>query len=238
MIKMPTENSLETEIEAFIEKAVEKSGGKLQRVHDISSPDYEQKVLRDLGMPDAPDKYSTPEEAASLDKEWLDGTRKVFHEAGLTDKQQQVLLKAKAQQEGQTVSMLQEARKAEVAKLQNEWGIDTPRRIDMAAAYAKASGAPAELVAHVEAGNANAELLQWLYNQAQNIGESSQFNSQGFGDPADTPGQKREEIAKLEETMAKLDEDPSHSNKQKQIAIQKKIISLREEIDQQVSKHN
>lgn len=202
-IRVPGPDAGPEELQVFQEKALEKFKG-LMPTPNRDDPEAVRSVLRQLGVPEAADKYSVPE-GVSLSPDQLGNLQALAHKSDLTQVQFEEYVRnvsemgqAETQQRQQQLTMEQTA-------LKNEWGPEAyNQRVETVRDFLETNQATPDSVKQaLEAGTLPAEQVRWLYSLAEAVSnEDSQVFQQGQDrTPVPTKDEAQAELNKIVQRM-------------------------------------
>ncbi len=223
-VRIPTEEAGKDDINAFLDKVLDKHQLGLMKKPDLENAEGMREVYKNLGMPDEPSGYKPPEGA---DAETFGAMTNVAHELGLTKKQLEGMASANVNLQKSQMGKLIAERQEGLDQLQGEWGLSFNERSTRAMDVAKATGAPEALVTAIGDDNVDSATLRWLDALSTQMGkEGSEIAGQLNEIKQQTPDelkQKRNEITK------RLQSDEKFTPAQQE-EMQKRLINLSEQI--------
>lgn len=206
-IRIPGPDATEDAKADFYSKALDKLPG-LMRTPDA---DHADEILTKLGKPADPSDYRTPE-GFGIEGDALGVLKANAHEAGLTQKQFDVLM-GKQTATSQAAQEAAEASQAETyAILKEKWGMAAPDRLETVKGFV-AENAPESLKAAFEAGSMDASSIAWLYDIASSTEEKAQNLTQNDGrEGALTPDEAKHQAQEIWQQLYEMQvSDPRYN---------------------------
>lgn len=136
---------------------------KIQKPRDNWTPEQWKGFYKDLGVPETPDKYAVPEvklaDGLTLVPEKIEAYKKIFHDAGLTPRQVDKVMRAYLEDTNADFTGRQTAAQAQLAKavvdLKAEFGDKYNAKLDIARSVLKKFGSDTLLQKLEASGMAN-----------------------------------------------------------------------------------
>ncbi|MBM4071985.1 MAG: hypothetical protein FJ271_24125 [Planctomycetes bacterium] len=154
-----------------------------------------------LGRPKEPGGYTMPKEG--VDAEMATWAQSTFHEAGLTQRQAELVIGKWQDLIGKKTTAAQEAYRAGVAQeeaaLKKEWGAAYDDQVKKARAVAKIFGVDEAIVNRLEGELGFGDLMRFFSDLARRVGEDPLERGQGQQsfDGAMTPDAAKAELTRL-----------------------------------------
>jgi hypothetical protein len=219
-IKIPGEDAPEEDRKQFLEKLVN-NAPELMYKPDLADTEQAEAFYRTFGRPEAPDKYSRPEDV-KLNEDVEAELRKVFFDVGMTDAQFKKAMQAFSQQEQATLERRNEAIDEYTRELKGKWGVTFEDRVKAAEKI------NAEFYPGRDFGSISPKEIEALYKVHESLtGKGPQAATQGGQQSVGmTPGEAKEQA---EEIMRKVHDPKSNlSHAEKLKLIEKRIKLLTE----------
>jgi len=189
----------------FHEKVQTKVPGLMQ------TPDFDDEesltaLYGKMGRPTTPEDYKLPEvkdddgNVITINENRIKALAPMLHKSGLSQKQFSNILAATAKEDLARAAAVAQKQAEDKEALTEEWGAAEKQNRKIVTNFAKKFGAPATLLAGVEAGNVNSETMLWLHSLAtQTLGNAADFQGDvNNGERTHTPA---EASATIEEIM-------------------------------------
>lgn len=205
-IRVPGEDASSEDLQAFRQKLIDKRTG-LMEIPNLEDEDAMQAVYNSLGRPETPDDYGVPEvEGADIDENKLKAISEVAHQAGISRRQFDKLVKTVLEGDAQLVNSQKQARDDGIKALKEEWGDAYDGKLAKASKVAELTNAPSKLVEAIKANQVDAETLRWLDGVAESLGgeKSEMVKQAGSGDGTITPFEARERADEIFNKMMEL----------------------------------
>lgn len=169
-IRIPSEEASADDKAAFMKKVLDKSPELMMRPAEGSMDEF----YSQLGKPGEASAYSAPElempEGMAFDDAVMGGYRELAHKFNLTDAQFKGIMGEIIGNDLQSNSHAQEQHKQQMQSLNTEWGMKFDANIAAATKVAEQTGAPAALLADMQAGTASADTMKYFAGLAKMFG--------------------------------------------------------------------
>lgn len=171
-IRIPSEDAGQESWDKFHDKILNKVPNLMRKPEDEAAM---ANIYKQLGQPDSADDYKLGElaEGVQVPEAALVSLRELAHKNNLSQKQYKSLADQLLVDHNSQLDNMDNATKAERAKLHKEWGDAYEQRVAAVKKVAEASGAPAGLMESIDAGAIDADTMLWLHGMAKNMGEGS-----------------------------------------------------------------
>lgn len=205
-IRIPDGDASEDQVSEWLDKAVDKMGGKLMRVPEEGSDDHST-LFAQLGRPETADKYEMPE---GFDEGETVLLKAAALNANITKKQFSDYQKAIAAHRQEAKDTNEAAFNGDMATLVSEWGAAESARMGEVGVFLKnAPNVPTQWLEQFTAGNMPADTIRFLHAMAQAGEEPGEIANQQGPDPVLTVAEAKEKAGELRIRMYKLmDENP------------------------------
>lgn len=200
-IRIPGEDAGEAARQEFIAKLTKNAPELMLR----PSEDNMDEFYSTLGRPSKPDEYhvpsieGAPEDFNLSEDPEANALRVIAHEAGLTDKQYQHVVRSMA--EGRMIAQAASYQdfSEDVGTLRKEWGLAYDDRYRAAARIAVQLNAPESLVEGFQTGYVDPDTIRFFHELTQKIGkEGTELSDQGdAGSGLLPPSEAKEQIDQI-----------------------------------------
>lgn len=175
-IRVPGEDASDEDKASFNSSLLEKAPNLMLKPN-FDEPEQSKEFFRTLGMPSAAEEYEAPKieapEGVEVNAAQMEAFKAIAHSAGLTKAQYTNVVTAFMKGQVDSASVKVDEHKVAMKALAEEWGMATDSRTSAAVLAAKASGAPDNIIAAVEAGNAPPAMVKWLHSIGEQIGDET-----------------------------------------------------------------
>lgn len=199
-IRIPGENAGEADIKAFHEKLTQRVPG-LYYFPKEGDEQATAALFSKLGRPNDPKEYEVvvPEGGQEIP-----GFRERAHKLGLSKTMVKELSGWFGELQSGMAKQTMDAHKAEMAKLDAEWGAAKPQKVAAIVALAAKTGAPAQMLEAIQKGTMPPAALRWYDGMVKAIGTegTSLTTDKNIGAVVLTP---KEAETQIDEIMARPD---------------------------------
>jgi len=200
-LRVPGPDAPAEDMAAFRQSLIEKNVG-LMAVPNSEDAAAMQDVYKALGMPDAPDGYSRPEEWNGMTDERYGQLSAMAHEAGISKGQFEKVVAGLAQADNDLSAQSNAEHKADIDQLRGEWGGAYEQKAARAANIAKQLDAPPALQEAMANGLVDSATLRWLDGVAEKFGgEGNNFVTDESVVSEHTPTELQERFNEITKKM-------------------------------------
>jgi hypothetical protein len=184
-VRIPSNDAGAEAMNEFYNKIQTKVPG-LMRTPDPDDAEQVRNTFSKLGLPEKSDDYNVPTNSG-IDAETLGSYKALAHEAGLTKIQFAQFIGKLAERNAHANNERESAQSEDLAGLRGEWGQAFEQRAGICAKVAQRTGAPQQLCEAIEAGQADAKTMKWLYDLSTQLGQGEGMNFTGNDPSIESP---------------------------------------------------
>jgi hypothetical protein len=235
-MKQPDPEWTPDELTAWDTKVMEKSAGRLIKAPVAGDPTQSELFYKSLGKPDAPDKYTSPEDVdlSKLDPTQIATLRNRLHKANITDAQQKVLIKDLADDYAAKAAAGETDLAANKDQLELSWGKHVAFKADALAGKLAKMAAPASLTTAITEGKLDATTTLFLDRvMNQMSGEGNPASGDPLSQGNRTPLDIKADIAGVDESIRIVMESaktPVNQNRHREL-VNKRLKLVQEQKD-------
>ncbi len=191
-IRIPSEEAGAEDWSAFNEKLTSKVPGLL-KIPDLDDSDGRKALYDKLGRPEKHEGYDPVDDMPDL--------REVAHEAGLSKRQYEVMMKAAQGNQNEIMDMVKENTQKSQIELKNKWGEAYPQRTQAIQNLINQTEAPQALKDMVAKGSLNGEMSEWLYGIVKQFGGEEAIINDVTNQAMLDPGEAMEQADEIYKRM-------------------------------------
>lgn len=168
-IRVPGQDASTEDMAAFRQSLLDKNVG-LMAVPNSEDAEAMQAVYKQLGMPDAADGYSRPENWAGMTDERYGHLSAIAHKAGISKGQFEQVVSALSTSDNEVSGKYAGEHQAGIDQLKGEWGGAYEQKVARATNIAKQLEAPPALQEAMANNQVDAATLRWMDSVAEKFG--------------------------------------------------------------------
>jgi hypothetical protein len=234
-MKLPKDDWSPEEISAWDKKVLERAGGRLIPVPDVTDQQQGDDFFRPLGKPENPEGYTAPEDLdlSGINEEALKHFRNQVHNANLTDAQQKILLKHFTDDLKGMTQKSEQSVADTTNRLKVEWGQNIDLKRNELINKLTRVNAPPNLIEAVRTDKAGADVALFYDKILSQLGaEGHEIGGQVGGAGLETPAGLDAQISENELRLTALySQEQTHAVKKQVSALVQKNVELRQKRD-------
>lgn len=215
-IRIPSQDAGAEDWKTFNTKLLAKVPSLMPKP-DLDNADQMNAVYTALGRPESPDKYVLPEvdnKGLTPDMAPVEAFRKIAHEAGISNRQFQTVVKAMSERNITDMVERQQRADQNVADLKTEWGAAFDTNYKAVTKFLADTKAPQHIRVLAEKAMLDKDMAVWFLGQLQAVqGEGARITDDKSFQGGMTPADARARISEINNNPKHayhIGSDPGH----------------------------